>query len=216
MMNKLNYNYTINKNKELKQKKQQQQQRQQYQSPPILKPWIVESKHSIQQKRASLLSKPKPKPKANDINNKKLINKKKKKVIRKKSNNNNNNNNNDDDDDNNNVPIDIVLKFSASLEMASRNLIKLTAKLKNTINTTGILTNNSYVKSNNTSINSTPPLHAKTNTSTTYSPNSNSNNNYGQKFNDDEEEELDYLVKARLKKRLIEIINNGHSFANTI
>jgi len=209
-MNKLNYNYTINKNKELKQKKQQQQQqRQQYQSPPILKPWIVESKHSIQQKRASLLSKPKPKPIPNDINNKKLINKKKKKIIRKKTTNNNN-------DNDNNVPIDIVLKFSTSLEMASRNLIKLTAKLKNTINTAGILTNNSYVKSNNTSINSTPPLHPKTNTSTSYSPNSNSNNNYGQKFNDDEEEELDYLVKARLKKRLIEIINNGHSFANTI
>jgi hypothetical protein len=195
-MNKLNYDYSLKKMQERKQKNKKQ-------SPPVLKQWIVESKHILQQKKAALLSKPNNK----NLHDKKLNNNnnKKKKVVKRKK-----NINTKDIDSNNdsNLPIDVVLKFSESLEIASRNLVKLTTKLKSTIDVSGILlSNNSYTKSNNTSI-STP----------TKKPSNGGESNanvYGQKFNDEEEEELDYLVKTRLKKRLLEIIG-GQNFSNTI
>lgn len=152
---------------------------------------------------------------------------KKKKVINKKKKINKNNDNDiskTDDDDDEDIPINIVLKFTDSLELASKNLIKLTSKLKDTLHVSGLIGNNtSYAtkRNNNNSINTS--INNSNNTSLNTSLNTSNtelkvNLLYGQKFSEAEEEELDYLVKTRLKKRLIEIITNknGNYFANTI
>lgn len=214
MMNKLNYDYSLKKLQKGQQKQKQVINKHKQKESPPLKQWIVdnvECKHILQQKKAALLSKPNNKT---DI--KKLNNCKKKKVIKKKKTVINHEKDNNDDS----LPIDIVLKFSESLELASRNLIRLTTKLKNTIDISGMLTtNNSYIKSNNTSI-STPSKKSTNIDKADINTNSNdkadiNTNLYGQKFNDEEEEELDYLVKTRLKKRLLEIIT-GQDFSITI
>jgi len=238
-MNKNQYKYQYHdvKVKELKVKvetnrllKQQQQQNKQHQNKqqqiPPLKKWINE-KPAVDNNNNKMKYNDNIKINMNIMNKKNDNNikvKKKKKFINKKKNNKVFNISKTHNDD---IPINIVLKFTDSLELASKNLIRLTNKLKNNIFQSGIIGNNdSYVKSNsnNNSINNSinnninNSINNIINTSKTESKVNLLYHNNLTKFSNHEEDELDYLVKQRLKKRLIEIMTNknGNFFANTI